>query len=202
MNYGELKSHFEGLLKRRDLTATQRDLWINAAIDRSEELLRVPPMEHSVTIPVLEAYNGELPIPSDYLQLIALSYGDEDVVPRDLPYVLKQRRNGVGVPRCFARRGSYWVLGPIPSTGSEVRLDYYQEIPALAADSDTNWLSTSKPYAILYGACSFAARHFLDRRADGFEADFLRAIGELQDRADNDMLVDAVVSPGLEYPED
>lgn len=201
MTFDELRSTFEGLLKRRDLTTTQRDGWLNAAIDDVEdELQAVPPMEASVLVTLSAGANGILPIPSDYLQLKDITYADNALKVRDLDTVMNLRKCGVGAPTIFCRRGTNWYLAPIPADGDELQIDYYAEIPHLTNGTDTNWLSLVKPYAIIDGALVRAARHFVDRRQQAFEQAFANDIAQIQRRSDADNFVDAVVSPGVAYP--
>jgi hypothetical protein len=75
MNYGELQAQFEGLLKRRDMTPTQSTTFLQQAIARIQRVLRIPPMEKSVAV-VYDGTiltDGEIPIPNDYLRLIAMT---------------------------------------------------------------------------------------------------------------------------------
>jgi hypothetical protein len=50
MNYGELQAQFEGLLKRRDMTPTQSQIFLQQAVSRVQRVLRIPPMEKSVAV--------------------------------------------------------------------------------------------------------------------------------------------------------
>jgi hypothetical protein len=73
MNYGETKAQFLGLLKRRDITDSLAETFLQQAVSRIQRVLRIPPMEKSVAV-VYDGTiltNGEIPIPSDYLRLIA-----------------------------------------------------------------------------------------------------------------------------------
>jgi hypothetical protein len=159
-------------------------------------------MVASVTTPMQEGFDGELPIPSDYLKLAAITVGNNVMRKRDLETVLRLRANGVSDPLYFVERGQSWSFGPMPAVGTEFRIDYYQEIPHLTNADDTNWLSLVKPFAIIDGALVRAARHFVDRRLPDFERAFASDIAAMQSRADEDALVDAVMTPGFSYPED
>lgn len=197
MNYGELKTLFEGLLKRRDLTTTQRDTWLQMSISRAQRKLRVPAMEKSVTVTTDSlSQEGVLAIPSDLIELKAISIDaeEEDLQHRPLRQVL-QSRVTTGIPTMYVRRGSTYVLGQYPQDGLVLRLDYWSELPVLTADADTNWLSEISPDVIVYGALSYAADWFLDKRAPLFEGRFNQGVQELQDQADRDELTNAVVAP-------
>jgi hypothetical protein len=203
MNYGELKTQFEGLLKRRDLTSTQRDTWLQMAISRAQRKLRVPAMEQSVTFTTDSAeQDGFISIPNDLIELKAISIDAEetDMQSRPLREVLKSRTT-TGIPTMYVRRNSTYVFGQYPQDGLVVRIDYWAELDVLSEDEDTNWLSEIAPDVIVYGALSYAADWFLDKRAPMFEARFNQGLQELQDQADRDELTNAVVAPSHIYPD-
>jgi len=210
MNYGELKAQFLGLLKRRDLTDTQADIFLQQAVARVQRVLRIPPMEKSIAV----TYDGDvfkdgkLPIPSDYLRLIAVTatppgMGEKEVKQADLSTVLRDRWGGaVGRPVSFVRRGGLWHFGPIPPVGTVFRVDYYDEFPKLAKATDSGYLTMGANDLIIYGALSFAGDWFIDKRAPAWEQRFEAIVNEIQNQADQDALVNAVVSAAYEFPED
>lgn len=208
MNYGDLKADFLGLLKRRDITDTQADSFIQKAVTRVQRVLRIPPMEKSIAVTYDGSVfnNGQIPIPSDYLRLIAISATppgceEREIKQKDLQSVLalvpiNDRPTG------FARRGGYWQFGPTPPAGTVFRIDYYDEFPAFANATDTNYLTQGAQDLITYGALSFASDYFLDKRGPGFEATFLRIVNEIENQAQQDALINAEVSAAYEFPED
>lgn len=208
MDYGELKTQFEGLLKRRDMTATQSDTFLQQAVSRVQRVLRIPPQEKSVTI----TYDGdtftdgEIPIPNDYLRLIAMtatrSDGTEyEVKQKDLSSVLNDRYLGGSEPHSFARRGGVWVFGPTPAVDTVIRIDYYSEFSALSASTDSNFLTEGPTDLVIYGALSFAGDWFIDKRAPIWEARFQSIVAELQAQSDQDALMSAESSAAYDYPE-
>lgn len=204
MNYGELKTQFLGLLKRRDITDAQADTFLHQAIQRVQRVLRIPPMEKSITV----TYDGdvfkdgELPIPSDYLRLIAISADDRrELKQADLTTVLELAKYQ-GCPSKFTRRGSKWKFGPTPTIGTKFRIDYYDEFSDLVAPTDKNYLTVGANDLCIYGALSFAADWFIDKRAPMFEARFIQIKDEIQDQADQDALLNAQVASAYEFPED
>jgi hypothetical protein len=203
MNYGELKTQFEGLLKRRDLTSTQRDAWIQQAISRIQRKLRVPSMERSGNYTTDSS--GEISIPDDLVQLksITVDATPTDLSARTLQEVLQTRKNLVGYPpTMYCRRDGSYLLAPFPAVGTVVTVDYYAELGALVADTDSNWLSDIAPDVIIYGALSLACDWFIDKRADRFEQRFEQFAQELQDQGDLDELNNASMAPAHAYPED
>lgn len=202
MNYGELQTQFEGLLKRRDLTTTQRDTWLQMAISRCQRKLRVPAMEKSVQATFISSMLGEVAVPGDLLQLKALCIeaSQVDLTQRTLREVLAARVT-TGTPEMYVRRGTNYVLGPYPTDGTAIRMDYYAELDPLADPLDENFLSAIAPDAIVYGALSLACDWFIDKRAATFEGRFEQFLQELQDQADQDELLNASMRPALPYPD-
>src|SRR5687768_10835213 len=101
MNYGELKAQFEGLLKRRDMTAAQSDTFLQQAVSRVQRVLRIPPQERSVAITYDGSTftDGEIPVPNDYLRLIGMTATGADgyeyeIKQKDLSSVLNDRALG------------------------------------------------------------------------------------------------------------
>lgn len=202
MTYDELRSRFMGLLKRRDLTTSDRDAYIQSGLARCQSLLRVPAMEGLFSIEMDETYDGKIPVPADYLQMKSLVTDSTLIKQKDLTHVLTLRDAGVATPTAYARRaGDFW-LGAYPPEGTVVEGEYYAELPALVNGTDTNWLSEIKPMAIVHAALSEAAPTFVDRRGAEWETKFLQAISELQDQADRDELVNATVEPAYRYEDD
>jgi hypothetical protein len=210
MNYGELKTQFLGLLKRRDLTDAQADIFLQQAVSRIQRVLRIPPMEKSIAVTYDGDvfHDGKIPIPSDYLRLIAITatppgLGENEVKQKDLETVLRDRWGGAtGRPRSFVRRGGLWTFGPIPPVGTVFRIDYYDEFPALSKGTDTGYLTMGANDLVIYGALSFAGDWFIDKRAPLWEQRFEAIVAEIQNQADQDALVNAVASAAYEFPED
>lgn len=208
MNYGDLKADFLGLLKRRDITDTQADSFIQKAVNRTQRVLRIPPMEKSIAV-VYDGTvftNGQVPIPSDYLRLIAISatppgLDEREVKRHDLQSVLELVPI-IGRPQRFARRGGYWQFGPTPTAGTTFRIDYYDEFPTLSASTDTSYLTQGAADLITYGALVYAGDYFLDKRVQNWEGTFQTILGEITDQAQQDELINSVVSPAYEFPED
>lgn len=202
MNYGELKTQFEGLLKRRDLTTTQRDIWLQQAIARVQRVLRVPSMERSASYTTDST--GLIAIPGGLIQLksIAVEATPKDLPARTLQEVLQARKDLTGAPTMYCRADGFYVLGPFPTVGTVVVVDYYAQQVALSADTDTNWLTEIAPDVVVYGALSLACDWFIDKRAATFEGRFTQFMGELQEQADRDELLNASMAPAHQYPEE
>lgn len=207
MNYGELKADFLGLLKRRDITDTQADNFIRKAVNRVQRVLRIPPMEKSIAITYDGSIikDGQLPIPNDYLRLIAMTAKppgakEAEVTQRDLQAVL-ELQGTTGRPTRFVRRGGYWLFGPTPEVGTVFRVDYYDEFPTLTGTTD-NYLTNGAQDLVINSALVFACAHFNDKRELKFENDFQVVRGEIEDQAQQDVLINSAVSGSYHFPED
>jgi hypothetical protein len=203
MNYGELKTQFLGLLKRRDITDAQADTFLHQAIQRVQRVLRIPPMEKSIAVTYDGNifHDGEISIPADYLRLISITANDRELKNRDITTVLEDAKR-TGRPTGFTRRGGSWKFGPTPEVGTVFKIDYYDEFSDLVAPSDTNYLSRGANDLVIYGALSYACDWFIDKRAATFEQRFNLIKQEIQDQADQDALMNAQVSSAYEFPED
>lgn len=208
MNYGELKAQFAGLLNRRDMTTVQQDSFMQQGISRIQRELRVPPMEASVSVTQDGSYTA-FPIPSTLLELIDISAYDASgtfvrtLTGVDLQTALLTARNSGFVPECYARRGSDYVVGPVPATGMQLRIDYYAELPALSADTDTQTLTRIAPDLFIYAALSYAADFYVDKRVGAFEARYQSIKDTLQQQADlDDLTASKAMRPAHDYQDD
>jgi hypothetical protein len=212
MNYGQVKTQFTGLMNRRDLTANPAlvDTFCQQALARAQRKLRVPAMEKSADLTIADGYSNSvgLAIPSDLVELKEISYSDDTTARtlREAPLGITLRAGVINAPDhpyMFARRGSTWVLGPLPTAGDVLRVDYWAELPALVEDTDSNWLTEIAPDVLVYGALSFAADYYTDKRVAGFEQRFSNALDELQEQADEDELtMGAAVVPAYFFDDE
>ena len=94
-----------------------------------------------------------------------------------------QREGTLGSPVYFTREQGTFLLYPMPTTGT-VYINYYAELPALSADSESNLLTILASDAITYTALGYAADYFLDERGQMFDAKGSLFVQEIQDQAD------------------
>lgn len=195
MNYGELKTHFQSLLNRRDLTPSLRETFIQMAISRIQRELRAPLMEKAVEVTISGAYDG-LEIPSDYIALVAITVDGEETKLRRVDLQVAQREAvNIGIPQVFARQGGKWILGPTPIEDTVMRIDYFGELGALEEDEDENVLTIVAPDLIAYAALVYASEYFLDRRLEAFENRYTTMLTAIQGQADFDELSHAAIMP-------
>ena len=69
MNYGDLKSHFNDLLNRTDISATLTARFIDQGLARIQRQLRVPVMEKQQVYTV-SGQITEVTLPSDFIEII------------------------------------------------------------------------------------------------------------------------------------
>lgn len=143
---------------------------------RCNRILRVRAMEAVSTL-TLDA-DGTAALPSDYIAFRDVTATDYDppcslqVVSPD--YAVNEHPYSAGTPDHFSIAGS--TLRTHPPAVGDVRLRYFQKIPALASNA-TNWLLDKAPEVYLYGSLLEAAPYMRDdERIQMFGTYFDKAI--------------------------
>lgn len=196
MLYSEIKTNFQSILNRRDITASQITTFMGFAIQRIQRELRVPPMEKLV------AYTCDgtatLDIPGDLLEVIAIFFNDSvnqlKLTRVDLTSAIRASQ-APGVPQVYHRSGASFLIGPYPPSGTKAYINYYADASTLNADTNHNWLTDAAPDLLIYGALCYAADYFLDERKMAFEQRFGQIIDDLQQQAHQDELENASLLP-------
>jgi hypothetical protein len=207
-----MQTQFAGLMNRRDLTTALTQAFLQQSILRTQRTLRVPAMEKSITATVGSTFTG-LTVPGDLLQFISMT--DEtnpgnvvELTRVALPEILRRNSFDAGSSTVmpvtmFARRASKFIVAPKPPAGSVLRMDYFATFKTLSVPTDSNVLSDVAPDAIIYGALSYAAAYFLDKRMKDFEDRYTQIVTDLQSQADRDELSgNAQVMPSSYFPSD
>ena len=187
MNYGDLKSHFNDLLNRSDITTALTTRFIDQGIARIQRQLRTPMSERVLNV-TITSQTESLTLPSDFIEIISL-YKDEYELERVSMRKYREVANTAveGKPRIFVRQAEKLLLHPQPTSGT-LTLYYHGEFPALSADSDSNVLTDAAPDIVIYSALTFASDFYLDARAEQFEAKFTQFLNELQEQANDQEL--------------
>lgn len=187
MNYGDLKTHFDALLNRSDITPALTTIFVDQGIARIQRQLRTPLNESKTTYNVTGS-TPSITLPTDFLEIISL-YANEYELQRITmkEYRKLQHSSQQGKPRYFVREQQNLLLWPTPTTG-DIVLYYYAEFPALVNDADTNNLSLVASDLITYAALTFAADYYLDERAQLFETKYLQFLNEIQEQANDQEL--------------
>tara|TARA_Y100000385_G_scaffold283369_1_gene339387 strand:- start:195 stop:827 length:633 start_codon:yes stop_codon:yes gene_type:complete len=187
MNYGDIKSHFNDLLNRNDITTALTTLFIDQSIARIQRQLRTPLNENKTTY-TISGQTASITLPTDFLEIISLYYQGMEMtrVPNSKMRNLVNNPTG-GSPTVFTREQQNLLLHPQPTSG-DVVLYYYGEFAPMVANTDENDLAKVAPDLILYGGLGYAADYYLDERRDIFEAKFQQFLSELQQQADDQEL--------------
>ena len=187
MNYGDLKSHFNDLLNRSDITTALTERFIDQGIARIQRQLRTPMSERVLNI-TITGQTESLTLPSDFMEIISL-YMNEYELERVTMRKYREVANTAveGKPTMFVRQAEKILVYPQPTSGT-LSLYYHGEFPALSADSDSNVLTNAAPDLIIYAAATFAADFYLDTREDVFETKFNQFLTELQEQANDQEL--------------
>lgn len=184
MNYGDIKSHFNDLLNRSDITATLTTRFIDQGISRIQRQLRTPLNENLNTY-TISSQTGSFTLPNDFLEIISLYYDEYELqrIPM-AKYRAVATNPTAGNPTTFTRQQSNLLVHPQPTTGSLV-LYYYGEFAPMSADSDENALAAVAPDLIIYAGLTYAADYYLDERAPIFEQKFNQFLTEIQEQAND-----------------
>jgi len=137
MNYGDLKTHFDALLNRSDITTALTEQFINDGIARIQRSLRTP-MQEKVQTTSITTPTTSLTLPADFLETISL-YFDQYELQRVSMKRFRElnQSNHTGSPMFYTREGADLLLYPQPATGDLV-LYYYAAMPALVNATDEN----------------------------------------------------------------
>lgn len=146
---------------------------------RVNRLLRVREMEAVATLTL--AADGTAALPSDYLvfrDVTATGYDPVRSLQAVTPdYATNEHPYSNGRSDHFSIAGSTLRTHP-PATG-DVRLRYYQALPALASNA-TNWLLAKSPGVYLYGSLLESAPYMMDdQRIQTWGTFFDKAIADL-----------------------
>lgn len=202
MNYGDIKTHFEALLNRSDITNALTTTFVEQGIARIQRSLRSPMNENIQTYSLVAgAGTPSITLPSDFLQIISVYYSGNQVERIPLKKFLPYTQNSyTGTPQFFTRQQQTLLLHPQPD-GGDLTLYYYGELPAMVADTDENALAAVAPDLIIYAALTYAADYYLDERAELFELKFQQFLEELELQAEEQELSGgvSVIQPSYDY---
>jgi hypothetical protein len=196
MIFSELKTNFQGLLNRRDLTPSLTTTFFDFGIKRIQRELRVPAMEKKVSFTTDGTAN--VPVPGDLVEIINIfhqnAYTADKLVKVDYQNGL-QAAMSPGDPKVYTRDVSNFVIGPCPAAGETIFITYHSDASTLVDDTDHNWLTDVAPDLLIYAALTYAADYFLDERAQKFEQRYGQIGEALQLMAQQDELLNASITP-------
>lgn len=184
MNYGDIKTHFEALLNRSDITPTLTTNFIDQSIARIQRQLRTP-LNENVSTYTISGQTALVTLPSDFLEIISVYLDGTELQRVPMSRFRPLAANPyAGNPTIFTRQQQNLLLYPQPSSGDLV-LYYYGEFAPMTLNTDENALAAVASDLIIYGALSFAADFYLDERGPLFEEKFNQFLMELQEQAND-----------------
>jgi hypothetical protein len=149
-SYANLKTALQTWMARADLSNDVDDL-IDIFEGWCNRNLRVPQMEQEATASATEY----MPLPTDFVQLRDIQW--QGSPRRQLEYVtpsyadIYDNTGTAGTPKYYTVVANQLRLIPAPDSPTSIRIDYWQKLPALSAETATNWLLALYPDAYLYG---------------------------------------------------
>tara|TARA_B100000287_G_scaffold122477_1_gene114345 strand:+ start:18988 stop:19629 length:642 start_codon:yes stop_codon:yes gene_type:complete len=200
MNYGDLKTQFDNVLNRTDITSALTTTFIDQGISRIQRSLRTPLNEKQKNY-TITSQTSYLTLPTDFLEIVNLYHGNTELVRVPMSKFRSLNANNYsGNPTNFTRQQQKLLLFPQPSSGTVV-LDYYGEFDAMSADSDENSLAKVASDLIIYSALTFASDYYLDERGQLFEQKYNQFLAEIQEQA-NDQEMNGgtqIIQPSYTY---
>jgi hypothetical protein len=109
-----------------------------------------------------------LELPCDWLQHSSIVVTAPAQYKRALDYVSPEEfndlRNGTpkGTPRVYTIISNSIALLPAPAQSVTLEIAYYEQIPALTAESQSNWLLKRSPDLYLYGSLMNAEPYLMN----------------------------------------
>jgi len=187
MNYGDIKTHFEALLNRSDITPTLTTNFIDQGIARIQRQLRTPLNENIVTY-TITTQTPSVTVPNDFLEIISLYFGGSELNRIPVAKFRPLANNPVtGNPTVFNRQQQDLQLWPQPTSGT-LTLYYYGEFAPMVLNTDENALAAVASDLIIYAALTYAADYYLDERGQLFEDKYNQFLAELQQQGDDQEL--------------
>ena len=187
MNYGDIKTHFEALLNRSDITPTLTTNFIDQGIARIQRQLRTPLNENIVTY-TITTQTPSVTVPNDFLEIISLYFGASELNRIPVAKFRPLANNPVtGNPTVFNRQQQDLQLWPQPTSGT-LTLYYYGEFAPMVLNTDENALAAVASDLIIYAALTYAADYYLDERGQLFEDKYNQFLAELQQQGDDQEL--------------
>ena len=163
-NYGTLKTEIADTLNRSDLTSVVPS-FITYASNKLNRDLRTRQMVQRATASIDSEYSA---LPGAFLQLRDIRLNTNPVQHLEQISTEQQNQerhrfgNTSGQPKYYSIIGETFQVFPTPDTTYTGEIAYYEKIPVLSSDSDTNWLLTKAPEIYLYGSLVHAAPYLKD----------------------------------------
>ena len=185
--HDELKSAIADFLDRSDLTSAISD-FIDLAETGMNREVRHWRMEKRATANLDTQYTA---LPNDFLEPIRMSLNTADTNTLEMVNAFQisnlraQNLNTTGRPINFAISDGSIEVFPTPDSSYTLELLYYQKIPAISLNSQTNWVLTNHPDAYLYGSLIHSAPYLAeDNRIQTWAALYQKAINDINSESE------------------
>tara|TARA_R100000093_G_scaffold69472_1_gene41687 strand:+ start:322 stop:963 length:642 start_codon:yes stop_codon:yes gene_type:complete len=211
MTYAELKSLIQNYLQNTETSfTTYLPDMIKQAEDRILENVQLPVFRKNQSGAVTSG-NQYLGIPSDFLAPYSLSYTSSSnqtfLINKDVNWIREVYPNASteGEPEYYAIfSNDFFIVAPTPDSGYTVELHYFYRPASITAgeDSESTWLSTNAPAALLY-ACLIEGYVYMKGEQDMmsvYNARYESALGRLKVMGDARDRKDAYRSGQLTIP--
>lgn len=156
MTYLELRTMVADWLQKSNMDAAIAQS-VTLATAGFNRVLRTPEMESRDVREIVSEYAS---VPPDFLEVISVTRDDgKSLRYMARPQLAEAIASGAQPePHVFSIEDYQFRFLPAPSAGGplDVTILYYEQIPALSADGDENWLLTAYPDLYLYGTLMHA----------------------------------------------
>ena len=78
MNYGDIKTHFNNVLNRSDITTSLTETFIDQGLGRIQRQLRTP-MQEKMYEYVLSSQTGYITLPNDFIEIVSIYYSNTEL---------------------------------------------------------------------------------------------------------------------------
>jgi hypothetical protein len=182
-NYRTLKDAVSAFMGRADLE-TRMDSVCDMTESRIRRVLRdrtVGPVDFTLTEGVS--------LPDDCGELRTIRYAGSSAYPYAIAITspsnvaIKRGMRGElpGIPETVAVVQRKLIVAPVLSEATPVVLKFYQTVPPLVNDTDTNWLLEDSPDVYVYGMLLNFAQYLVeDERIPMWEGSFMTAMKEME----------------------
>ena len=167
--YAGLKASAADWLNRSDLTSAIPDFVTMATAQLTRRLIQLGPVREMFATTTLNITAEKTNLPSDFYGLKSLylyTTSDSGQVQYCEPEKIAEQKilrpNQDGDPQLFTIIGSQIQFWPWNTGTYSAEIGYWQAIPAMSADGDTNWLLAKHPDAYLYTTLIQSAPYLKD----------------------------------------
>jgi hypothetical protein len=182
-DYRTLKDYVSAFLGRADLESK-----MDGVCDMAEARIRRVLRDRTVG-PVEFLLSDGVSLPDDCGELRTMRYASDKAYPYAIAITspsnvaIKRGMRGElpGLPETVAVVQRKLLVAPVLTDPTLVLITYYQTVPPLVNDTDTNWLLDDSPDVYVYGMLLNFAQYLVeDERIPMWEASFMTAMKEME----------------------